>query len=75
MHQTCERLHCDNHPRLMTRGNQREKDRVRNIKRKAMDAKKHSGGNNKKTQDDQAEIMRAKQKEADERKQSASITS
>ncbi|EPY51008.1 hypothetical protein SPOG_04904 [Schizosaccharomyces cryophilus OY26] len=55
----------------MSRGNQREVDRVRNAK-KQQAAKKKQDGNPAKRLEAQAEIMRAKQRAADERKAASS---
>ncbi|WBW72860.1 SERF family protein, 4F5S-like protein, implicated in mRNA splicing [Schizosaccharomyces osmophilus] len=51
----------------MSRGNQRETDRVRNAK-KQQAGKKKQDGNPAKRLEAQAEIMRAKQRAADEKK-------
>ncbi|EEB09251.1 hypothetical protein SJAG_04436 [Schizosaccharomyces japonicus yFS275] len=51
----------------MSRGNQRELARARNSK-KAQAVKKKKEGNPSKRLEEQAEIMRAKQRAADERK-------
>ncbi|KAK9469717.1 hypothetical protein V1512DRAFT_245151 [Lipomyces arxii] len=51
----------------MTRGNQREKAREKNAK-KAASVKKKFEGDPRKRIEEQAAIMRAKQKEAEEKK-------
>lgn len=52
----------------MTRGNQREKDRERNLKKRAASqTKRTSGADLKQAQEQHASIMRAKQKASEEK--------